>query len=205
MTKRLTGLVLAGGKSSRLGRDKTQERFSGMRMLERTCHLLRDVCGQVWVSGRDPSDHGLDFPWIPDEVAGTGPMGGILTCLEQLGTPLLVLACDMPLMDLETLDLLAEAHAIGPESTVMTTFRQEETGFIESLAAIYEPSAAPLLRQAVRGGQYKLSRAIPEVLRHHIPYSQDQAQAFFNINYPADLALLRQVERLSKLTADYAR
>ncbi len=203
--RELTGVVLAGGKSRRLGRDKVCEPLSGRSFLAHTAELLLELCPEVYVSGRDAgplaAELGAKPPWLPDDVPGCGPMGGILTCLQRLQRPLLVLACDLPLMDADTLRTLVAAWRNRPPHAVMTTFQQVETGYIESLAAVYEPEAAPLLQEAVDQSMFKLSRAVPAEKRCHISYSQDQALPFFNINYPADLALLRRLrpERLAGL------
>ena len=198
----LKGLVLAGGKSSRLGRDKVTVPVSGVSLLSRTAHLAKRFCGEVYVSGRDPGPMQVSFPWLADDVPGMGPMGGILTGLDKLGSTLLVLACDLPMLNETTLDRLLDAHLRRPPSAVMTTFRQVETGYIESLVAVYEPGAAPYLRQSGRSGLYKLSRAVPEAVRHHVDYSQAESSVFFNINYPADLALFQRVEAMQAANPD---
>ena len=199
MTNGLKGLVLAGGKSTRLGLDKAGVDMRGMSLLARTVHLARVCCTEVHVSGRDPAAMELSTPWLPDDVPGVGPMGGILTGLRKLGGPLLVLACDMPMLDLETIERLVDARNQGQErgqGQAVTFYQQVETGYVESLVAIYESRAAELLQTALERGQYSLSKALPETERRHVPYSQDQAEPFFNVNYPAELALLKKIQRL---------
>jgi molybdopterin-guanine dinucleotide biosynthesis protein A len=191
----INAMVLAGGKSRRLGRDKVCESVGGQSMLARTAALAGRFCRQVWVSGRDPATLGLDLPWMPDDEPGLGPMGGIVTCLRRLGTPLLVLACDLPLLREDVVRALLTAREERPAAAVMTTFLQQETGFIESLVAVYEPEALPLLKAAAGRRELKLSQAVPPERRHHIPYGPERAEVFFNVNYPADLQRLRRLER----------
>lgn len=188
------GLVLAGGKSTRLGLDKVGLNYSGQVMLSRMVKLARSFCKEVYVSGRNPAELGVNAPWMADAVVGIGPMGGILTALKELQRDILVLACDLPLLDKDTIEALLKAHRSCPAGKAMTTFLQSETGYIEALVAVYTPAAIPLLEHAVQKNIYKLSRAIPEEMRHHLTYSRDKAGVFFNINFPADLAMLRQVE-----------
>jgi molybdopterin-guanine dinucleotide biosynthesis protein A len=192
-------LVLAGGKSSRLGRDKTRIRFKGVTLLERTLWLARQFCTEVAVSGRDKGViEGMEVEWVQDGTERVGPMGGILTGLHHFEAPILVLACDLPLLDPATLVRLFRARARRPEQAVMTTFLQRETGFIESLLAIYEPGATSLLERAMTERMYKLSRAIGPERRQHIPYDREEEPCFFNINFPGDLAILRYVERIRR-------
>jgi len=196
MAQPITGLILAGGKSTRLGTDKVVLPLSGRTLLARMVTLASRFCPQVWISGRNPENLDVNAPWLPDDQPGMGPLGGILTGLQRIGGPLLVLACDLPLLDEATVSKLLAAREQRPAQAVMTTFLQPDTGFIESLVAVYEQDAQPLLAVAGQQGLLKLSRAVPPEVRHHVPYSQQEATVFFNINYPADLALLHKVQSL---------
>jgi len=181
-------VILAGGKSRRLGRDKAAVVLDGLPMLARVVRLAGTFCPGVAVSGRDPAPLVEGVPWFLDETGGVGPLGGIVTALERFNTSCLVLSCDLPLLDAATLETLLAAWRSRPGHAVMTTFQQIETGFIEALVAVYEPQAATLLRRANEEGCRKLSRAIPAALRHVVMYSTADARPFFNVNTPADLA-----------------
>jgi len=218
----LAGVVLAGGRSTRLGRDKARILLGGKDLLARTAHLLLSITPEVWVMGRDPREHGLDLPWRLDDIPGKGPLGGIITALRVLRRPCLVLSCDLPFIARENLLPLlaaratarttarATARATGhtaaqPDNragnraenrapVLMTTYSQVGSEYIQALVAIYEPEALPVLEAAAAAGEHKLSRIVPRELRCHVAYTQDQALPFFNINYPADLALMRKLE-----------
>lgn len=194
----LTGLVLAGGRSTRLGQDKVELSVAGQGLLARTAGLAAQFCAQVLVSGRDPADLGLTLDWLPDDAPGHGPIGGILTGLGRLGGPLLVLACDLPLLDAATVARLVAHRASRPADAVVTTFLQSATGFIEPLVAIYEDAARPHLAAALAAGERKLARALPGAGRHLIPYGPEEAHVFFNINFPADLAVLARLEQAAE-------
>jgi len=184
-------IVLAGGKSRRLGRDKAAVAVGGTPLLARMVSLARLFCPTVAVAGRDPSPLVGDAPWFLDEIPGLGPMGGIITALERYKCPLLVLSCDLPKLDEKTLETLMDAWRLKPGHAVMTTFLQQDTGYIEALVSVYEPQAAPLLKDAAREGCLKLSRAVPPGLRHHVPYIPDPSGPFFNVNTQEDLSRLR--------------
>ncbi|OBQ56306.1 molybdenum cofactor guanylyltransferase [Halodesulfovibrio spirochaetisodalis] len=192
----LTGIVLAGGLSSRMGHDKTRIHVHGESepdLLVYTCNLLASVCSEVWVSSREAKPHADGYLWVKDEIEGTGPIGGIMTSLRAAQGPVLVLSCDLPFMDSAMLQKLISFWKQKPEGTLHTTFLQEETGFIEALVSIYEFEALPLFEQAVDRGIYKLSRVVPEEHRHSLPYSQQESLPFFNVNYPADLEMARRI------------
>jgi len=181
-------VVLAGGKSRRLGQDKAAVQVDGLPMLERMVELARRFCPVVAVSGRDPSPLVNGLTWFLDLEPGLGPMGGIITALDRYQKPCLVLSCDLPLLDEATVERLLAAWRTRPANTVLTTFEQAETGFIEALVAIYEPEAAAVLLRAKEEGCRKLSRAIPAALRHCVIYSVRDRRPFFNVNTPSDLA-----------------
>jgi molybdopterin-guanine dinucleotide biosynthesis protein A len=188
------GVILAGGLSRRLGRDKAAVVLGGRNLLARTVDLVGRLTPEVLVIGRDPAPQGLTgVDWQLDDSPGLGPAGGIATALRLTARPCLVLSCDLPLMNEATLARLLAARAERGPAALLTTFFQPHTGYIEALVAVYEPGALPVLSHALAAGRKKLSAIFPPHLRCHIPYGPDEAQVFFNINHPADLSLARQL------------
>jgi molybdenum cofactor guanylyltransferase len=192
----VTGVVLAGGRSRRLGMDKAGVLYEGTSLLHRTVLLASRFCPSVLVVGRDPSPLGLEIPWCLDMEPGLGPLGGIMTALSRSTGPCLVLTCDLPLLSAELLETLLEGRGRRPPSAWMTTFLHVQTGFIEPLVAVYEPEALPLLERAREQGVRQMSVAVPPEARHHLAVRPGTEKTFFNINYPADLELLRELERI---------
>lgn len=183
----MIGVVLAGGKSSRLGQDKTAVLHHGETLLARSARLLGECCEQVFVSCRDPRVAPPGLTVLKDETERVGPLGGITTALRRLGGPIFVLACDLPFMERRFLDALLAARSNRPEHCVMTAWEQRDSGFIEALVAIYEPAALPLFEQGVAAGHFKLSRLVPPSMRHTLVYDPEDSRFFFNVNYPGDL------------------
>lgn len=191
------GVLLAGGKSSRMGRDKAWLSFFGQPLLCRVAAVVENVVGELWVSGRDPAVFGLHAPWLPDVLPDQGPAGGVLTLLEATGRPCLAVSCDLPFLDEPTLERLLAAWRDRSAGTLMTTYRIVETGFVESMVAVYDAAGAARLRAHLTAGQRRLSAIFPESLRCHVDYSKDDpavARAFFNVNSPPDLVLARGME-----------
>ena len=140
------------------------------------------------------------MPWLPDAITGMGPAGGVLTVLAAVGRPCLVVSCDLPFLDEATLVRLLSAWRRRPGHVLMTTFRIVETGYVESLVAVYEPDCVPWLRRSLARGEPRLSGIFPEDVRWHIDYSREDwpvARAFFNINSPPDLMRARGLEDLA--------
>lgn len=181
----LTGIVLAGGTSSRLGRDKAELIIGepGQSMLTRTARLLGQVVPLVVISGRNHEG----FPGLPDDVPGAGPVGAITTTLRHTGTACLVLACDMPFLDEGILRILLHAWSRRPEGSLVTAFVHPGTGRKENLVAVYEQGALRYLEPSLRANLLKIALVIPEEYYCFVPVPEGASEAFFNINRPADL------------------
>lgn len=195
----MIGVVLAGGRSSRLGQDKVRLRLpgDGRDMLARTADLLAACTDGVAISRRASSEG--DAPAlpgarsIPDREDNLGPFGGIWSSLRELRQPILVLSCDLPFMDAATLRRLIEARNTRAPEAVMTTFLQAETGFIEALVSIYEPACLPFFEDARARNLRQINLVIPEALQARVVYTRAEALPFFNINFPDELEQARRM------------
>lgn len=189
MPRDLVGAILAGGRSTRLGQDKTWILWEGKPLLARMFTLLRELGLEVWILGRSPQEYGFECNWLLDEIKNIGPMGGIYTGLKNIRKSLLVVSCDLPYLSTFCLKkLLSERENNGQK--VMTTFFYPDTGYIESLVAIYEYEALNYIKKALKQKIFKLSAAIPAELRTQIKVKEEWKKYFFNLNYPEDLEKL---------------
>lgn len=136
----LHALVLAGGRSSRMGRDKASVVIEGRTLLDRTVELARDVASDVFVSVRSLDDADgprAAHPRIADSAHGEGPMAGILAALEHAPhVDWLILACDLPRLDGATLAALRERAGEDPESNAVA-MKSERDGLPEPMCAIW--------------------------------------------------------------------
>jgi molybdenum cofactor guanylyltransferase len=135
----MIGLVLAGGKSSRLGQDKTRVLHEGQTLLTRTATLLQRHVEQVYISSRQSMDTGGPWPVIMDETERIGPAGGIITALRKLGGPIFVLACDLPFMEDSVIERLKAAREERPPHCVLTTWNSR----IRDSSKTWSPSTKP--------------------------------------------------------------
>jgi molybdenum cofactor guanylyltransferase len=147
------GLVLAGGKSSRMQTDKAPLLYEGKMQSVRAFEMLTPFCKKVFLSNRAdqtnlPGHAGM--PQIHDRFGGLGPMAGILSAFElHPDAAWLVLACDLPYLDSATLETLLQKR--NPVK-VATAFRSAHDGKPEPLCAIYEPQSRDRLRQFIDQG-----------------------------------------------------
>ena len=155
MSAPLLGLVLAGGRSTRMRSDKAALPYGGRNQLERAMALIAPHVSRAYVSVRaDQSSDPLRarFPQIPDTHESLGPIAGLLAAqARHPEAAWLVLACDLPLLDELTLAHLVRSRA--PER-VATAYRSSHDGLPEPLCAIWEPrSAVPLTAYVASGRQ----------------------------------------------------
>ncbi len=139
----LLGLVLGGGLSSRMGKDKGTLSYHGQSQVEHLYSLLDPFTDQTYVSCRADQihqDHIRPFPTIEDRYLNFGPTGGILSAfLKNPDAAWLVVACDMPLLNESSIRNLIEKR--NPYKLATCYFNNEKK-WPEPLCAIYEPKAS---------------------------------------------------------------
>lgn len=132
------GLILAGGKSVRMGRDKARLDYNGKTSVEHVAELMRKQRIEPHLSVRSEQADSI-LPQIADSFLNLGPMGAILSALQtDPNYAWFVVACDLPLLDQETLNQIVTGRSPG---SVATAFLNHETGFAEPLITIWEPKA----------------------------------------------------------------
>jgi molybdopterin-guanine dinucleotide biosynthesis protein A len=150
----LYGLILAGGASSRMGRDKATLQYHGRSQLEWAFELLDSVCEKTFVSVRPDQSNEITrvkLPQIVDLQPGIGPIAGISAALEaHPDKAWLVLACDLPFLSLDTLDNLI-AHR--DSAKIATAYRSSHDGLPEPLCAIWEPTARETVNKWIAMGK----------------------------------------------------
>ncbi len=149
----LYGLVLGGGRSTRMRQDKASLTYHGKPQTEHCLELLAPLCERAFLSCRTDQAQQpgfLGLPQIHDAFLDIGPMGGILSALKAYPeAAFLVIACDLPLLDAPTLTALVNAR---DPARMATTFKGAQKDLPEPLCAIYEPSAYPRLLQFLGEG-----------------------------------------------------
>ncbi|HET9179880.1 MAG TPA: molybdenum cofactor guanylyltransferase [Terriglobia bacterium] len=192
----LTGFLLVGGASRRMGRPKESLRIDGESMLERQVRLLRSVARRVAVIGA-PAGYlaDLNAPCIPDAVAGRGPLGGIYTALLESRTEYnLIVACDLPFITRRLLSgLVLRAMAAGSDATVPCS----RDGRLQPLCAVYRRRALYAVRTRLELGENKLSGFFSMVHYTKITWRElaeagFRASVFDNMNRPEDYERARR-------------
>lgn len=141
----LNGLVLAGGKSVRMGHDKALIDWHGKVQQYYVADLLKNVCDEVYISCRPEQQENINAAYgtIADTFTGLGPYGAILSALrEKPDVAWFTVACDLPLLDIDTLQYLKDHRNI---SSMATAFESPYNHLPEPLVTIWEPKSYPVL------------------------------------------------------------
>jgi molybdopterin-guanine dinucleotide biosynthesis protein A len=185
-TAPLYGLVLAGGDSRRMGRDKALLDYHGRPQVEWVFELLSRHCERTFLSVRAAqAGDGVRsaLPQIVDGEAGAGPIAGIAAA--QAAHPdaaWLVVACDLPFLDDALLAHLVARRGAQP----VTAYRSAHDGLPEPLCAIYEPATRGAILEYVAGGRHCPRKFI---LASGVPLLDlPEAAALDNVNTPEELA-----------------
>ena len=187
-------LILAGGKSTRMGQDKSALDYHGAPQWQHLKHILAQAgIGEPYLSCRSgQADAFAPEPVVVDSFLDLGPMGAILSAFrEQPDVAWLVLACDLPLLDAGTIGYLLGQRQ---PSALATAFRQPGSaeGFPEPLVAIWEPRSYPVLLQFLAQG-LSCPRKVLINNRTHL-LDAPRPEALQNVNTPEERAeVLRQL------------
>lgn len=144
----LTGLVLAGGGSRRMGRDKASLVFEGERLVDRAVRVLLTVCGEVLVASGDGARLDVAVPQVADVAPGTGPLAGLVAGLQAAANPVVaVVAVDAPFVDRDVLLRCAERLGSAPACL------PEVDGVPQPLHAVWATATAVDAREALERGE----------------------------------------------------
>jgi molybdopterin-guanine dinucleotide biosynthesis protein A len=179
----LRGYVVAGGQSSRMGRDKARIPYGGTTLIEHAIALARQVTPEVrLLCGPKRRYEEFDVPVIEDPVCGVGPLGGLYGALLSASVEgrerMFWLAVDLPLV---TLDVLTGLTAGLDRADVVMA--RTPRGPEPLCAAFRTEPALVAVRRALLEGRLKLTSAFEGLLVHTL---ESEAAAFANINTPGD-------------------
>lgn len=189
----LYGLVLAGGKSMRMGYDKSVIQWHGMEQRYYMADLLKNVCEDVFISCRAEQQNEIDknYKTLVDNYEGAGPLIGILSAFKtKPDVAWLVTACDLPLLDLPTLQYLIQNR---DASCIATTFKSPFDGLPEPLITIWEPSSYERLQAHISDGYTCPRKALLKNETNVKILTPPNPDALMNANTPDDAERVKEI------------
>jgi molybdopterin-guanine dinucleotide biosynthesis protein A len=188
--------VTAGGRSSRMGKDKAWLEIDGRSMIEHVIGELLRVTPLVSVIANSPDYNRLRLPVLSDVNPGIGPLEAIRTALTNSRADWIVLvACDLPFVTAELLKTLLDC-ASGHQAVVPMNAEEK----IEPLCAVYSIEALEPVTALITSGERKVSRLFDRLRTRMVPFDElrrlsGSERFFVNVNTLEDYA--RAIEMVS--------
>jgi molybdopterin-guanine dinucleotide biosynthesis protein A len=192
----VTGILLAGGKSRRMGEDKRHLVVGEQTLLERGLAVLRSTFQDVLVViAQDSPPLGVDARVVRDLVPDCGSLGGLYSGLMQATTPwVFVVACDMPFLNQAVIAQFTSRRATA--DIVMAKLAAK----LHPMHALYGKRCLPLLEQMIQAGQLKIQELVSHpslrvqyVTEVDLLAIDPSGRSFQNVNTPADLEAARSL------------
>jgi molybdopterin-guanine dinucleotide biosynthesis protein A len=189
----LSGLILAGGRSRRYGKDKAFERLCGKPLIEYVIEALAPVAGDLFIvagSTDDFSDYSGRLTVIADDVPGLGPLGGLDAGLKAAPDDYCFAApCDSPFIDSSLIDYLLKTAAAADVDALIPRYEGRD----HTVIAVYRKTCIPAIESSLSDGQFRISSIFSKV---KIKFVDDDTinlfpggkLSFFNINTAEDMA-----------------
>ncbi len=185
----VTGVILAGGRSSRMGRDKARLEIGGVSLFDRISAVFRSLFQCVLIAGDRPDLAGSDLPYFPDRYPGSA-LGGLYTGIAEADTPFIFVApCDLPFPDPEMIRAVVERRS-GFDVVVPRT----PLG-LEPLFAVYSRQCLGPMREMLERRQYRIYDFYPQVRVLELSATDlpdGWERSLCNVNTPEDYRRIKE-------------
>lgn len=182
--KDITGVILAGGKSSRMGRDKAMLRLDGATLFERIMAVMQSLFARVIIAGERPDLASSKVPCYPDLYPGSA-LGGLYTgLLKAKNDMIFVCACDMPFPD----GVCARAILSQKQGHDVVVPRAGNN-YYEPLFGVYRKTCLPYMLDMLECGEYRIYDFYPRVRASYVGVEQlppGWEKALLNVNTPEE-------------------
>ena len=182
---KLTAIILAGGKSSRMGTDKALLQIEGKTLIDRAVQLVKPLCSQIIISSNSENHEIEGLTRIADEFQNCGPMSGIYSCLKASQTDWnLIISVDSANVEPEFIEFLTSRT--GAFNAIVPFHKKGK----EPLIAMYHKSTLPHFRNQLESGEYKMHFLLEKINVKFVETSNwvnRYPKLFNNLNSPEDL------------------
>lgn len=180
--KKVTVIILAGGKSSRMGEDKGLMSLYGKPMVEYVIDLAREISDEIIISSNNSNYKKFGFPVWKDRYKDCGPLAGIHEGLKRSETENnFVISCDTPYVKPELYHFL---ELQSEDCDVVVPIKEER---IHPLLGIYKKSCLPVIEQHLNKGRFKIIDCFDKLEVNYVNADKFETQIFRNINSKSDL------------------
>jgi len=181
----ITGIILAGGKSKRMGTDKASLKLNGRTLLERCIELIHPYCETILISSNNPAHDKFGCKIITDEIPDCGPISGIHSCLKQTQTNMnLVISVDSVFVEPEFIKfLISETEDFDAVVPIHPKGK-------EPLIALYNKNCLVEVEKMIQSKDYKMHNLLNVIKTKFVntqSWINKYPKLFHNINRPEDL------------------
>jgi molybdopterin-guanine dinucleotide biosynthesis protein A len=184
MMNDISAAILAGGKSTRFGRDKAMLRLNNCTLLDRIYRELLKITDDIWVVGDHRQDTIIPLDkFLPDIIDNIGPLGGLFTALSNIRTPVLLTSFDMPFIKKEHFEFFIQHLDSSYEAIIAISDKG-----IEPLLGIYRPQILPRIKECIDDNTLAMYQMIEKLKVKFVDFKKAGyiSNLFFNINTMAD-------------------
>lgn len=176
-----SGIILAGGQSTRMGQDKALMEFDGIPMIQHIANTLKAFTNEIIVASNNPVHHQFGDCGVLDNFPNSGPMAGIEAGLSQSRNDLsIVISCDAPFVNELVIEKLIEAEKKAGEMTeaVVASCGTQ----IHPLIGIYRKSSLDIIRTRLQEGQLRMMDLLVGLNVKYIEFPKTDIKNFLNLN-----------------------
>jgi len=186
-------ILLAGGKSKRMGRDKGLININGKTLLEQTIKKLEKISRNILIISNQSGYDQFKYPVYNDLKTNKGPIGGIYTGLTHSKSEInIIIACDMPNLTTDFLNFMIESHKPHCDATI-AVYKER----IQPLSGLYNKYCRNKLETQIETGNYRMSEALKVLQTNYVSIPKEielsSPHLFDNLNTIEDLKMYRNI------------
>jgi len=187
----LNGLILAGGKSLRMGTPKDTINWHGKEQRYHLADILAPFCHQVYISYGQDQALDPNYELLKDTFSEIGPLSGVLSAFKSRPNEAwLVVACDMPFLDADCFEFLIQSRNAD---RIATAYQNPDDNLPEPLITIWEPKSYPILIDYLASGNTSLRKVL---MNNDIVIIKPlKPETLLNVNTPEDLLRAREIHK----------
>lgn len=179
--QQITGIILAGGLSSRMGQDKGLLQYKGRALVDYAIDALKPLCSEIIISSNNKEYELFGYRVVRDVHQKVGPIGGLYSALAEANTnDILMCPCDMPFITTDIFNRILENKANSKVTVV-----ESISGKLYPTLGYYQKSCLPVILQFIEQGQYKLQLLMKALNAKTIQI--ENHKSLLNFNSPEDL------------------
>lgn len=189
----MTAVLLAGGKSSRMGyHPKQQLMLDGESFQNRILKQLQGF-GEIAISRRNENEENAEdipYPLWQDQIPGLGPLGGMFSCLQRAAyETVFFVACDYPMMTTECMDFLIGQMEEEDDCVIPVV-----NGRIHPVCAVYRKRICPVLEEQIKNGELAVKKLLKRLQVHDVEMPEVYERCFRNVNTPEEYEKIKSEE-----------